>query len=216
MPQPTEPRVPLSPPQREPVPACHRNPGSPADQALTTIAGFLADRGYNFSVPSWDGHAYLRISNALQALTDLTMTPHGDVTWEYRSFRYPHASERRLTAIAIEILDPDHTRPLPALPPDRLQLTQLGAVRHALASYGLTAAIIAADDATGPLLTAANPGWPCRGTITMSSDGELQWNTRAPHHPDGGIPLPDIAATISRALARADHPAIQLQQKEPA
>jgi hypothetical protein len=197
------------------VPACNRNPGSPADQALTTIVAMLAGHGYNFSVPSWDGNAYLRISNALQAVTDLTITPHGDITWEYRSARYPHTSERRLTAVAIELLDPDDTNPLPAPPPDGIQLTQLGAIRHALSGCGLTAAVTAAnDDCIGPLLTAANPRQPCRGTITISSDGELQWNSRAPHHPDGGIPLTDIAATITRALTRAEHPAIR-HQEEP-
>ena len=117
MPQTAEPPVPLYPPSREPVPACHRNPASPADQALSTIVGFLAGHGYSFSIPCWDGHAYLRISNALQTLTDLTITPPGNITWEYRSFRFPHTSERRLTAVAITLLDPDHTRPLPALPP---------------------------------------------------------------------------------------------------
>ena len=208
--------MPPAPLRSEPVPACYRNPGSPADLALTAIRNMLADHGYNFSIPSWDGHAYLRISNALQALTELTITPHGDITWEYRSFRYPHASERRLTAVAIELLDPDHTKPLPAMPPDGLQLTQLGAIRHALTRCGLTADIIATDDDVGPLLTAANPRQPCRGTITISSDGELQWTTRTPHHPDGGIPIPDIATTITRALTRAEHPAIHPRNEEPA
>ena len=207
--------MPPSPQLSKPVPACRRNPASPADRALAAITRTLAKDGYSFSIPSWDGNAYLRISNALQALTDLTITPRGDITWEYRSFRYPHTSERRLTAVAIELLDPDYTKPAPALPPDHLQLTQLGAIRHALASYGLTAAVIATND-IGPILTAVNARQPCRGTITISSDGELQWTTRTPHHPDGGIPLPDIATAITRALTRAEHPAIQHQPEEPA
>lgn len=215
MPQTTEPQLQLMPPPPEPVPACHRNPGSPADQALTTIVNALANHGYSFSIPSWDGDAYLRISNALQALTELTITSHGDITWEYRSFRYPHTSERRLIATAIELLDPDHTRPTPAPPPCHLQLTQLGTIRHALAGHGLTAAITQPTD-IGPVLTAANPRRPCRGSITISSDGELRWNTRTPCHPNGGISLPDIAATITRALTRAEHPAIRHHQEEPA
>jgi hypothetical protein len=217
MPQTAEPRLPLfcSPPP-EPVPACHRNHGSPADQALTTIVTILAGHGYNFSIPSWDGDAYLRISNALQALTELTITSHGDITWEYRSVRYPRASEHRLTGTAIELLDPDHTEPLPALPPDHLKLTPLGAIRHALTSYGLTATITQLSTDIGPILTAANPRQPCRGSITITSDGELAWNTRAPHHPDGGVPLPDIAATITRALTRAQHPATRHAMSAPA
>jgi hypothetical protein len=201
--------------QRAPAPACYRNPGSPADQALTAIVSALADHGYNFSIPSWDGDAYLRISNAQQAITDLTITSAGDITWQYRSSRYPHTSERQLTAVAIELLDPDNTRPLPALPPEGLQLTQLGAIRHALTGYGLTAAVTAGnDDNIGPFLAAANPVQPCRGTITISSDGELTWTTRTPHHPGGGIPIPDIAATITRALTQAQHPAVR-HQEEP-
>jgi len=42
----------------------------------------LAADGHSFSIPSWDGDAYLRIDNALQALTDLTITGHGEVTWQ--------------------------------------------------------------------------------------------------------------------------------------
>lgn len=61
------------PPPSEPAPACHRNPDAPADQALTAVVGLLATGGYRFSIPSWDGDAYLRIDNALQALTDLTI-----------------------------------------------------------------------------------------------------------------------------------------------
>ena len=214
MSQTTEPRVPRLLPS--PEPACYRNPGSPADQAITTIMTMLADHGYSSSIPAWDGRAYLRISNALQAHTDLTITSGGGITWEYRSARYPHTSERQLTAVAITLLDPDDTKPLPPLPPDGLQLTQLGAVRHALSRHGLAAAITAADDDIGPILTATNPAHPCRGTITISSDGELTWTTRTPHHPDGGIPIPDIAAAITRALTRAEHPAIRPQPEEPA
>jgi hypothetical protein len=191
----------------DPVPACYRNPHSPADQALTTIATVLRPEGFSFSIPSWNGDAYLRIDNALQALTDLTITSHGDVTWEYRTFRYPHTSPGRLTSTVMELLDPDHTRAAPVRPPEHLNLTLLGAVRHALSCCGLAASVTQTGVGSGPILTVTNPGQPYRGSIRITSDGELQWNTRAPHHPDGGIPLPDIAATISRALARAQHPA---------
>jgi hypothetical protein len=216
MPQPTE-EVPMPPPQLStPAPACRRNPDSPADQALSTIVKILARDGYSFSIPSWDGHAYLRISNALQAVTDVTITPHGDIIWEYRSARYPHASERSLIATAIELLDPDRTMPLPALAPDHLKLTPLGAIRHALARYGLAATIAQVDADIGPLLTAANPRQPCRGTVLINSDSELAWTTRAPHHRAGGIPLSGIATSITRALARAEHPAIHQPNQVPA
>jgi hypothetical protein len=58
---------------------------TPADQALAAVVGLLLADGYGFTIPAWDGDAYLRTSNALSALTSLTMTQRGDVTWEYRS-----------------------------------------------------------------------------------------------------------------------------------
>jgi hypothetical protein len=218
-PQPTEARsmpqttgTPVPPPS-EPAPACYRNPGSPADQALTTIVSMLAADGYSFSIPSWDGDAYLRIDNAVQALADLTITGHGEVTWEYRTFQYPHTSPDRLIGTAVELLDPDHTGPVPAVPPDYRNAPLLGAILHALSGHGLTVTVTETGADTQFVLTVTNPGQPYRGSIRITGDGELQWNTRAPHHPDGGIPLPGIAATITRALARAHHPATSMHEQ---
>jgi hypothetical protein len=173
----------------EPAPASYRNLDSPADQALTAIMTMLADHDYDFSVPAWEGDAYLRINNAVQALADLTITSGGEVTWDYRSSRYPHANPGPLIGTTIELLDPDHTRPAPPVPPEHHNLTPLGAVRYALTGYGLATDIIPTGPGTGPVLTIVNPAQLSRGRILISGDGELQWNTRAPHHPDGGIPL---------------------------
>jgi hypothetical protein len=104
--------------------ASHRNPGSLADQSLAKIVELLLPAGYGFTIPGWDGDAYLKIDNALRAITDLTIT---------------------------------------------------------------------------------NPDQPYRGTLDITDDGELSWYARAPHHPDGGIPLPDIAHTINRAQHPATH-----------
>jgi len=188
-----------------PASASHRNPHSPADQALAKIVDLLLPAGYGFTIPAWDGDAYLKINNALRALTELTITSHGDVTWEYRSADCPHLHPSRLVGIAIELLDPDHTRPEPVMDSnDGFPLAEI--IRFALYRYGLTATITEAGTDTGPVLTATNPDQPYRGTVEISDDGELEWHTRAPHHPDGGIPLPDIAAAISRALTRAQNP----------
>ena len=175
-----------------------------ADQALAKIVDLLLPAGYGFTIPAWDGDAYLRINNALRAVTNLTITSHGNVIWEYRSADCPHLHLSRLLGVAIEILDPDHTRAEPILGSnDGFPLPEI--IRYALYRYGLTATITDTGTDTGPVLTAANPDQPYRGTIEITDDGELEWRTRAPHHPDGGIPLPDIAATISRALTRAQH-----------
>src|SRR6185437_4363507 len=197
-------------PQPAPEPATHRNPDSPADQALTKIIDLLLKDGYGFTVPAWDGDAYLKINNALHALTDLTISSHGDFTWEYRSIRCPHLHPSRLVGIAIELLDPDHSRREPTLGTnDGYPLVEI--IRYALFRYGFTATISETGADTGPALTVTNPARPYRGTLDISDDGELQWHARAPHHPDGGIPLPDIANTINRALTRARHPATHLQ-----
>jgi hypothetical protein len=78
-------------------------------------------------------------------------------------------------------------------------------IRFALSRYGFTATISDTGADTGPVLTVTDADLPYRGAITITDDGELEWRTRAPQHPDGGIPLSDIAATISRALIRARH-----------
>ena len=184
------------------LPATSRYPGSPADLALSKIISLLHPAGYEFTIPGWDGDAYLKINNALQAITDLTIASHGNLTWSYRSTQCPHLHPSRLISMAIELLDPDRTRRQPALPQlDGYPLAEV--IRYALYLYGFTATITEPETETGarPALTATNPNRPHRGTLEITDDGKLTWHARAPHHPDGGIPLPDIATTIARALA---------------
>jgi hypothetical protein len=177
-----------------------------ADRALAKIIDLLLPIGYGFTIPAWDGDAYLKINNALHAITDLTITSHGHVTWEYRSVQCPHLHPSRLIGMAIEVLDPDHTRREPTVSTNAgFPLVEI--IRYALFRYGFTATISETGADTGPVLTVTSPDRPYRGTLEISDDGELSWHTRAPHHRDGGVPLPDIAATISRALTRAQHPA---------
>ena len=191
--------------QQAPPAASLRNRDSPADQSLAKIVDLLLPAGYGFTIPAWDGDAYLKINNALRAITDLTITSHGDLIWEYRSVQCPHLHPERIVGMAIELLDPDHTRRVPTLG-ENAGYPLVEIIRYALFRYGFTATINESGADTGPVLTAANPRQPYRGTLDISDDGELSWYARAPHHPDGGIPIPSIAATINRALTRADHP----------
>jgi hypothetical protein len=187
-------------------PASHRNQDCPADRALAKIVDLLLVDGFGFTIPAWHGDAYLKINNALWANTDLTITRHGSLTWEYRSVRCPHLHPSRLVGMAIELLDPDHVRREPTVGTNAgYPLAEI--IRHALFRYGFAATITDTSAEAGPVLTATNPAQPCRGTLDITDDGEVSWYARAPHHPDGGIPLPDIAATITRALNRAHHPA---------
>jgi hypothetical protein len=165
----------------------------------------LLPAGYRFTIPAWDGDAYLKINNAVRAITDVTITSHGSLTWEYRSVQCPHLHPSRLIGMAIELLDPDHARREPAMgTTDGYPLVEI--IRYALYRYGFTATITETGADTSPVLTATNSRQPYRGTLDISDDGELSWYARTPHHPDGGIPLPDIANTINRALTRAQHP----------
>src|SRR6185437_623441 len=105
----------MSATRQAPAPASQRIPDSPADQALTKIIDLLLQDGYGFTIPAWDGDAYFKINNALRAITDLTITSHGNLTWEYRSTQCPHLQPSKLVGMAIELLDPDHTRREPRL-----------------------------------------------------------------------------------------------------
>lgn len=183
---------------------------SPADQALAAIVDLLSADGYGFTIPAWDGDAYLRISNALGALTSLTITARGDVTWEYRSTHGIHVDPAQLTAITLDLLDPDRTRPRPEPVPHRPSTAVHAAAGQALTALGLTATRSLTDPAPGPFgayseITVTNPGDPGRGIVCITADGELSWYVQGPHHPDGGLPLADIAAAITRALHAAWH-----------
>ena len=176
-----------------------------ADQSLAKIIDLLLQDGYGFTVPAWDGDAYLKINNALRAITDLTITSHGNLTWEYRSTQCPHLHPSRLVGMAVELLDPDHTRREPNVGTNAgYPLVEI--IRYALYRYGFTATITDTGSDTGLRSHRHQPRQPYRGTLDITDDGELSWYARAPHHPDGGIPLPDIANTITRALNRAQHP----------
>jgi hypothetical protein len=215
MPQPIGPRVPLFPPPREPVSACHRNPASPADQALTAIVAILA----------WPQLQVLHPVLGRRRLSADQQCPAGSHRPDHHQ-RWRHHPGIQVRPLPPYQRTPPHRRhraprPRPHQAPARtaLQPHPTDPARSgppALTRHGLTAAIIAADDDIGLVLTVTNPAQPCRGTITMTSDGELQWATRTPCHPDGGIPIPDIATAITRALARAEHPAIRPRNEEPA
>ena len=68
------------------------------------------------------------------------------------------------------------------------------------------------------------PSWPSPTprclprTVEITEDGQLSWQTRAPHHRDGGLTLPDIATSIACSLGRLQHipsRALNRQTEEP-
>lgn len=183
---------------------------SPADEALAAVVDLLLADGYGFTIPAWDGDAYLRISNAVGALTSLTITDRGDVTWEYRSTHGIHIDPAQLTAITLGILDPDCILPRPEPVPHRPSNAVHAAAGQALTALGLTATRHLTDPTPGPFgayteIAVTNPASPGRGIVCITADGELCWCTQAARHPDGGLPITDIAAAMTRALHAAQH-----------
>jgi hypothetical protein len=177
----------------------------PADIAIAQVADLLLKVGYGCSIPAWDGSAYLKISNALGAITNLTVTSSGDVTWEYRSTHGTHVDPAGLVVIATSLLDPDALSNRPELPPHRARAAIHVAAGYALLHCNLAVSGQSAGADTFTILTVVNPEQLTRGTVQITDDGELTWQTRAPHHRDGGLALPDIVDGITRALTRAQH-----------
>lgn len=70
--------------------------------------------------------------------------------------------------MAIELLDPDHTRREPAIG-DSAGYPLVEIIRYALYRYGFTAT----TNETDTVLTAANPNQPHRGNLDITDDGEL-------------------------------------------
>lgn len=75
----------------------------------------------------------------------------------------------------------------------------LAAARCALFNYGFTTTSRRQPDPDAyTVLSVTSPALPARGTVAITDDGELSWQTRAPHHRDCGLTLPDIACTLGR------------------
>ena len=195
--------MPLPPPA--PAPPIQRNLDSPADQALSKIVDLLLEDGYGFTIPAWEGDAFLKISNARGALTDLTISDQGTVIWEYRSARGGRVDPVRLITVTLTLLDPEAKIARPELPSRDGRVFILNAASHALFRCGLTTSRHHSDPDAFTVLTVTNPSEPVRGAVDITDDGELTWQVRAPHHRDGGLVLPDIAGSISLALLRAQH-----------
>src|SRR5262249_4902231 len=131
--------------------------------------------------------------------TELTITSHGNVTWEYRSIHSTRVEPAGLIVITISLLDPDAARPWPDLPLHHARAAI--AVGHALFSHGFATSRHQPDPDACTVLPVTSPALPARGTVEITDDGELSWQTRAPHHRDGGLTLPDIATSIACSWA---------------
>jgi hypothetical protein len=172
------------------------------------MADELTAAGFESRSPIWDGSAYMKITNARGALSDLTITADGTVTWEYRSRDGRHINPDQITGIVLDLLSPasaQHPATMPARHPD---LTLKGAAGRALTERGLqvTFELIGQDHdfyEAYAEIQVTNPADPARGTARVTDDGDLSWQCTS--RPPEGITLAEIAATLARALTRAQH-----------
>jgi hypothetical protein len=191
------------------IPSSEPAIASTAAAELLAIADAMAASGFAAHSPVWDGSAYLAITNARDALCDLTITASGTVTWDYRSRHGSHANPGHITGIVLDLLAPGSNHHLAPAPAPRPGSTLKSTTGRALASHGMRVILHLLDQDSDYYETYAeiqvtNPATPARGTVHLTDDGDLHWHCRT-RHPAGGITPAEIAATITRALTRAQH-----------
>jgi hypothetical protein len=182
------------------APAGRRDSDGLGGRVLAAIVELLGAGGYGFTIAPWGGQAYLKGRHWV--ITELAVTGEGEVSWGYHFSECPYLDPVRVTGMAIDLLDPDRVGRLPVSFAEDCSVPFFDVPRRALVRCGFTAVITEAGDRAVHVLTVGNPARPHRGVVYVTEDGELRWNTRAPHHRDGGIPVPEIACAISRALNR--------------
>jgi hypothetical protein len=175
------------------------SPVQPADHALLALADQLTAAGYDTRSPAWEDRGYLKITNTPGALSELTISTSGQVTWEYRPARPGHPEPDRLTAVIAGLLDPGAHLITPAEP--RIHRALITSAGTTLARHGLTVTLDVLDISQAFYdvyceLRITNLARPERGTASLSSDGTIWWETRT----QPGHTLDSIADSIIRAL----------------
>lgn len=178
----------------------HHTPVQPADHALRALADQLTAAGWDTRSPAWEDRGYLKITNTPGAISELTISTSGNVTWEYRPARPGHLKPVRIAAIITGLLDPG-TRPAPPIEPCTHRA--LIATGCALARHGLAVTLDVLDIGQAfcdvyTELCVTNRARPERGTASLSPDATIWWDTRT----QPGHTLDTITATIIRALAQ--------------
>jgi hypothetical protein len=187
-------------------------PGHPADRALLALADQLTAAGYHTSSPAWNGQAYLKITNARHALSEITIDPSGDVTWECRATHPGRTIPAQLTVVILALLDPA-ANPHAAAVEQRTDLAPFSLAGRALAARGLDVTlevldISQTDYTTYTELRITNPARPERGSASIADDGTTWWEctTRQRANSQPVLSLDSIADAITRALAATAPP----------
>src|SRR6266487_375720 len=173
--------------------------------AALTLADALTARGLDIWNPAWVGTDYLKITNAPGALSELTVTDAGLVTWEFRPFHGTPVDTGEIARRGLTLLGASPAGLGSDATPRPPRVALKDEIAHSLRACGLEVSMHTLDaDVNGPYceVKATNPGMPGRGRIELAEDGMTHAECRIRAH-DGcaGVSLAEVASTICAALA---------------
>lgn len=180
--------------------------------AATAIAGRLTAAGFGIHNPVWEDAVSLKVTGTRSAFSEVNISAHGLVAWDYHPFDGRHTNPAHLISVVLDLLSPawedTSSLRLPIVP----DLTLEGMVARALIEAGMRIDRSQPeteqqffDGITEIVIT--NPAEPRRGIVRFAGHGAICWEceTSEAAGPDG-LSTGEIAATITRALWRAVQP----------
>jgi hypothetical protein len=195
-----------------------RTSGGTAADAMLAVADGLAAHDFDVLDPAWEGSRYLKVTNARNALSEIIISEHGLVSWEYRPFNGGAPAPVQVTDMVMDVLGANGDKYRCACPWQPPGLTLKSTVGRALREYGMQVhlAEMDRDDDFGELLAdimVFNPVRRDRGWARVGDDGMIRWECRLrdPTAGSKGIDPDELAGAIARALVRAAG-----QQESPA
>jgi len=153
---------------------------------------------------------YLYVTNAPNAFSEIIISNHGHVSWEYRPFRSSRLGMAQLMGMVLDVLDASGDRRQTVTWRWRGHLLGAGADR-AFRRCGMRVRRVenrctrSARGLYRAEIVVTNPTRSERGRARLSDDDTIRWECRlswpTPRTP--GIDPGEFAATIATALARA-------------
>src|SRR5712691_3490394 len=171
--------------------------------AMATVADGLLGQGFDVRVPACESSCLLKVTNALGALSELTIAASGSVTWEYRCLDGQQHDEAQLVGLVLGLLGVEMAGGCESIAGRHLSATPPGAIGTLLTNSGMQVTSEVLDPADGYAeAVVTNPAQPDRGTVRLGVGGALWWdfqlsNRSAAVH---GLALSEIVATIAREL----------------
>lgn len=173
---------------------------------ILTVGDRLTALAFDVISPQASEFSYLKVTNARDALCELTIDKIGKVTWEYRGAG-PQPDPGLVAAMAMRILCGPGSSATVSVPDDP-RLTFKGKVGRALAEAGMQTVlkVMNKDELFMEVyaeVEIANTRLPGRGTIEVADDGAMWWHCHL-HEPDvypDGPQIDEVTATIADVLA---------------